>query len=203
MSNILSCHNLDLQINNKTLFSNFGVTLFPGSIIHLVGPNGYGKTSLLRIIAGIKKCEKGIITFGGMNIEELEKPYSNYIGHNIGVKEDLTVLENLTIFAKLHGSALALQVALHYFDLLDFIDQKLYSLSEGNKKKVALARLLACHSDLWLLDEISSNLDSQNYELLCKILITKASSGGIIIMTSHNDIPIKNIVKIDIRDFYA
>lgn len=200
---ILSCSNLELKINDKSLFSNFGVTLFPGSIIHLVGQNGDGKTSLLRMIAGIAKCEKGIITLGGINVEELEKPYANYIGHNIGIKEDLTVLENLAIFAKLHGSMLALPGALHYFDLSEFMDQKLYSLSAGNKKKVALARLLACHSNLWLLDEISSNLDSQNYELLCKILITKASSGGIIIMTSHNDIPIKNIVKIDIRDFYA
>lgn len=203
MSKILSCHNLSLKIHDKILFSNFGLTLFPGSITHLMGANGSGKTSLLRIISGIQNNETGKIKFGGINVTELEKPYSNYIGHNIGIKEDLTTLENLEIFAKLHGSSLALASALHYFGLSELIDKKIYSLSAGNKQKVALARLLSCHADLWLLDEISTNLDSTNHELLCKILITKASSGGIIIMTSHNEIPIQNLIKVDIKDFYG
>lgn len=200
---VLSCNDLALKINNKFLFSKFGITLFPGSILHLQGHNGSGKTSLLRMLSGVLKRDSGYITLGGLDILEIKKPYANYIGHNNGLKEDLTVLENLTIFAKLHKSELALPSALHYFSLTELIDQKLYNLSAGNKQKVALARLLACHANLWLLDEVSSYLDKQNSELLWNIISTKANNKGIIIITSHSDIPIKNVIKIDMRDFHV
>lgn len=198
---ILSCKDLSFFTEEKTLFSRLGFSLFPGSIFHLRGKNGSGKTSLLRMMAGIQNPSSGTITIGGISLTGFEKPYANYIGHNNGVKEDLTVFENIKIFAQLYDSESAVSSAIHYFGLIETLDKKVHSLSAGNKQKVALARLFCCNSNFWFLDEIDSHLDKENKNLLYNIIATKANNGGIIIMTSHQKIEMKNIMFIDIEDF--
>lgn len=198
---ILSCENLCLNVADVNVFSNLSVSLMRGSISHLVGANGSGKTSLFRMIAGIQPITSGSVKIDEVEISEIRKPYLNYIGHNTGLRDDLTILENIMLFSSLYDSTEILESALYYFGIIEQQDQKLYNLSAGNKQKVALARLMACNADLWLLDEVDSHLDEENRALLYNLISTKANNGGIILMTSHRDIGVKNITKINIEDF--
>ncbi|MBP7189861.1 MAG: heme ABC exporter ATP-binding protein CcmA [Rickettsiaceae bacterium] len=198
---ILSCENLSLDIDGVSIFKNLSFSVVNGSITHIIGKNGCGKTSLFRMISSIQPPTSGAIKIDGVEISEIEKPYVNYMGHNIALKDDLTILENIRLFSALYNSEEMIQSALYYFGIIELQDQKLYNLSAGNKQKVALARLMSCSSDLWLLDEVDSHLDEENRALLYNLIATKANNGGIILMTSHRDILIKNITKIDIEDF--
>lgn len=199
---MLICDHISLKAANKIIFSTLSFGLLPGSITYLQGRNGSGKSSLLRMISGIQKPDSGLISLFGYNINNIEKPYANYIGHNTGIKDELTVLENIKLWAKLYGSEIMIQAALHYFGLTNYIDTKAYTLSAGNRQKIALVRLLSCESDLWLLDEVDAHLDKQNKVLLNNAISSKASNGGIIILTSHNKSEFKGATNIDMEDFY-
>ena len=188
---MLTCYNLSLEVDNEILFQNLSFTCFSGGILFIKGKNGSGKTSLLRMIAGIQN-HTGEITFFKNKIEYLEKPYALYIGHKTGIRTDLTVIQNLSFWSKMYGSELMLEASVRYWDLYDVLEVECYKLSAGNQKKVALAKLLCCHSNLWLLDEIDSNLDSTNLHLLQNLLRTKMETGGIVIVTSHNSIGVEN-----------
>lgn len=198
---MLICNDISLNASGKQIFCGAGFTLFPNSISYLRGSNGSGKSSLLRMIAGIQKPSFGAISFFGYDINNIEKPFANYIGHNIGIKDELTVLENIKIWAQLYDSESLISAALYYFGLMEIMDTKAYTLSAGNRQKIALARLLSCESDLWLLDEVDAHLDAQNRALLNNAIISKASNGGIVIITSHAKPEFKNVIDIDMEDF--
>lgn len=202
---IVTADNITFRALDKTIFSNLGITLLPSSITHLKGDNGSGKTSLLKILCGLQKPHSGSVKFGKKqyHIEQFQKPFAHYIGHNIAIKDNLTILENIEFFAHLYNSELTILSALQYFGLIDIMHHKAYSLSAGNKQKIALARLMCCHSHFWLLDEVDSHLDEQNNSLLNNMIITKANNGGVIIMTSHNELPFKNKIDLNIEDFHA
>ena len=200
---MISLHSVSFALENKELFSNLSMTLLPSSIVYLKGQNGSGKTSLMRMLAGIQKPSKGMITVGkeDQDIALLPKPYCTYIGHKTGVKQELSVLENIEIWAKAYNSAELINAAIVYFNLDEIIHKKCYELSAGNQKKVALARLIACQSRLWLLDEVDTNLDKKNQQLLLNLIVTHADSGGIIFLTSHNEPEIKSAQVLDISEY--
>ena len=178
---MLSIHGLTCLVDSKLLFKNLGVTLLPGAILHLTGANGSGKTSLLRMIAGI--CAPS---------SNYTPPVSMlYIGHNLGLKKDLSVLENLQFWTKVYESEERLRSAVHYFALEAVLMTKCYRLSAGMQKRVALAKLLACDAKIWLLDEPEVNLDVESRMLLNNLIVSKANTGGIIITTSHAQMTIK------------
>ncbi len=200
---IVTAENLSFKIDDKIIFANLGISLFPGSITHLKGSNGSGKSSLLKILCGLQQPNSGSVKLGKRyNILDISKPFANYIGHNIGVKDDLTVLENIEIFARLYESEITIPSTLHYFGLMDIMNEKAYNLSAGNRQKIALARLLCCHTGLWLLDEVDSHLDEKNRTLLHNVIATKANNGGVIIITSHQELTFKNVIELNIEDFH-
>lgn len=201
---MLSLNAISINTNKKSLIKDISISFLPSSIVYLKGENGSGKTSLLRIIAGIQKASSGQITAGKNNtpIEEFSKPYCAYVGHKTGIKPELTVFENIYFWAKIADSAEATHAAIFYFRLEELAGAKCYELSAGQKQKVALARLMACSSSrIWLLDEVENNLDTENKQLLNNLIISKADSGGIIIASSHNEPSIKSALIIDLKDY--
>lgn len=200
---MLTSNQITLSINNNVVFSNISLTFLPSSITYITGPNGSGKTSLLRMFAGIQKPSGGYLSFGKKAVmqKSIPKPYCVYIGHHNALKLELTVLENLLPWAGFYNSQQAIAAALHFFKLTEQVNRKCYELSAGNKQKVALARLLVCHSKLWLLDEVDQSLDQQNRELLDQMIISKADTGGIIIMTTHEKPRIKTATILNMTDY--
>jgi heme exporter protein A len=196
---ILTIENLSLQYDKKQIFAPISLSLLPGSIVFLSGKNGSGKTSFLRMIAGIIALQgEGRILINDIPISELPKPYLNFIEHQIAVLDHLTILENLEFWSVAYGSEIMIPSALSYFKLTEMMDQKSSELSAGNKKKVALARLACCDSDLWLLDEVEVNLDEENRALLYNMIAIKANNGGIVIISSHTKPPFENMISISL-----
>ncbi len=184
---MLSLH----QLQFKNLF-DLNITFLPSSITYIKGANGCGKSSLLRMIAGIMQPSSGNIYYRNRNINNIAKLYCTYIGHNLGLKSEMTVFENLKFWSEIYNSAETLYAAIHYFKLHDLLDKKCYSLSSGMQKIVAIARLIACQSDLWLLDEVDTNLSKENRDLLNNLIVMKTNSGGIVLLSSHLESSIKS-----------
>lgn len=189
---MLSFHQLKFSIYQKKLFDNLSITFLNSAITYVKGANGCGKTSLLRMIAGIMQPNSGNIFYKNLNINNIAKPYCTYIGHNLGLKLEMTVFENLKFWSEIYNSVETLDAAIHYFKLYDLLDEKCYTLSSGLQKVVALARLIACQSDLWLLDEVETNLSKENRDLLNNLIVMKANSGGIVLLSSHTENHIKS-----------
>ncbi|ABE04170.1 heme ABC transporter ATP-binding protein CcmA [Rickettsia bellii] len=189
---MLSFHQLKFNIYQKQLFDNLSITFLDSAITYIKGANGCGKTSLLRMIAGIMQPSNGNIFYKNLNINNIAKPYCTYIGHNLGLKLEMTVFENLKFWSEIYNSVETLDAAIHYFKLYDLLDEKCYTLSSGLQKVVALARLIACQSDLWLLDEVETNLSKENRDLLNNLIVMKANSGGIVLLSSHTENHIKS-----------
>ncbi len=196
---MLSFEQLTLVINKKTIFANINMTFLPSSIVYLQGANGCGKTSLLRIIANIQNPTSGNIFYRSLNYKYLKKPYCNYIGHNLGLKSQITVLEHLMFWSEVYDSLETLESSICHFKLYDILHEKCYSLSAGNQKKVALTKLIACQSNLWLLDEVDVNLDQDSKESLYNLIISKANNGGVIFIASHSNINIKTAQTINLE----
>lgn len=201
---MLTVNKIALNTPDSNVFSNIAISFLPSSITYLRGLNGSGKTSFLRILAGIQKPSSGEILYGKTQIpiENIPKPYCLYIGHNNAIKPEMSVVENILIWARLYDCTEAVDAAVHFFQLNPIAHKKCYELSAGNKQKVALSRLLACKSNIWLLDEADNNLDKENKELLDRLIISKADSGGIILLTTHDDQPrIKSASYMNMHDY--
>jgi heme exporter protein A len=193
-----------LTINNISLSKCFNVslTLFPSSIMIIRGKNGVGKSSFLRMIANIQKPQTGQILLDNIELDHLQKPYAVYIGHRLGIKDEFTTIENLRFASQLYNSEAMVIPAMQYFGLRDVADKKAYTLSAGNRQKLAIARLLCCNANLWLLDEIETHLDENNMSLVHNAIIAKANNGGIVIMSSHHKSNFRNAVQIDLDETY-
>ena len=200
---MLSLQSLSFITQNQEIFKNISMTLFPSSIVYLKGKNGSGKTSLLRMLAGIQKPTEGSIRYGRelALIDNFDKPYCTYIGHKTGLKQELTVKDNLKYWAQLYNSEELLDAAIIYFQLQEYAHKKCYELSAGNQKKIALSKLIVCQSKFWLLDEIDTNLDEENKKLLINLIVTQADSGGIVFISSHNEPEIKTAQTINMSDY--
>lgn len=201
----ISCNNLSFFSSNISLFKNLSFSLLPGCIVHVIGANGSGKTSLLKMIAGIiPTANESKILIDGCNIVDLEdkRPYINYIGHDLGLNNQLTVFDNIRFWSEVYSSAQLIDAAINYLELGDILELKCSKLSAGMQKRVSIARLLACNSKIWLLDELDSNLDFKTKMILANIINIKKNSGGVIIFTSHSEkLYISDYIKINLEDF--
>lgn len=194
---------LDLECvrGDLLLFSGLNFLLEPGELLHVKGANGSGKTTLLRTVCGLSLPESGEIQWGGLLIRkqgDLFRDQLTYIGHQNGVKDDLTVLENLRIATMLSGdrhSEDRLIDALVQIGLGERIDLPAKMLSQGQRRRVSLARLLLSQSKLWILDEPYTALDVAVIAVLQQVIAQHLQSGGMVLLTTHQDVDIEGVVK--------
>jgi heme exporter protein A len=176
---------------DRTLFCDLAFDLEAGELLHLKGENGSGKTTLLRALAGLFLPESGEIRWHGENIRRLREEYSRhllYLGHLNGIKGDLTAVENLRIAAVLDGFRLTESRAwevLGEIGLRGHEDLPSKHLSQGQKRRVALARLLVNRASLWILDEPFTALDVAAVQLLQEVIRRHIDNGGLAVVTTH------------------
>jgi len=201
---MLTVQNLSLFKDDKKIFSDLGFSIGLNSALIIKGRNGCGKSSLLKIIAGIAKPSSGKILWGGEDVENFRADFngdSQFIGHKNFLEQELTVLENLRFYTKLSDTEIALQSGLSFFGLMNFSDQKVKKLSAGWQKKVMLARLLCCPATVWFLDEPSNNLDKDSSRKLLGLLETRIGEGGLVIIATHDEIFFDLGPRLNLEDF--
>lgn len=177
------------------LFENLHLEVGAGQLLQIEGPNGSGKTSLLRILAGLTLPEDGEVSWNGTPIRRQRSEYAmalHYIGHQAALKSGLTVSENLRFNAGLMGGR-NIAAALETIGIHGHADQHAHTLSAGQQRRTALARLLLRPAPLWILDEPYTALDVAGVELVTKLIKTHVDGGGIVIMTSHQPIPLPGL----------
>ncbi len=185
---MLSVENLSFYRNDQKIFADLGFSLFLNSALIITGKNGSGKTSLLKIIAGVFKESSGKILWDDQNIEDFRGDFNGdlqFLGHKNFLKQELTVIENLRFYADLTDSKMLLSSALKVFGLEEFADKKTKELSVGWQKRAMLAKLIACPATIWVLDEPTVNLDLQGKKIFCDLVKTKISNKGIVIIATH------------------
>ncbi|QKM65734.1 cytochrome c biogenesis heme-transporting ATPase CcmA [Polynucleobacter tropicus] len=192
----LSVRSLTCVRGERTLFTNLDLQVTSGEWLHIRGENGIGKTSLLRILAGLSKPATGEILWGNQSIFEDPSQYHRdllFLGHRDSLKEDLTAFENLSIATALDGVAVSdkeILQSLHRFGLRGREELPVNCLSAGQKRRVLLARLLLRKAKLWILDEPFNALDVNAVEMLSKLIAEHIANDGIAILTSHQTISI-------------
>lgn len=187
---MLTINNLTLVKEGRKIFSDLGFSVGPGAVLIVSGKNGVGKTSLLKIIAGISKATSGNIMWSEQDVENFRDDFNGdlqFIGHKNFLKQELTVAENLKFYARLADTEIALPAALNFFRLHELSDVKVKKLSAGWQKRVMLAKLLACPATIWLLDEPFANLDREGKFLLKGLIQTRIKENGLVILTSHDE----------------
>ena len=201
---MLTIDNLSLFKDDKKIFSALGFSVSINSALIIRGRNGCGKTSLLKIIAGISDATSGRILWGGEDVKNFRADFNGdtqFIGHKNFLKPELTAFENLRFYSKLSDTEMALDSALNFFELQNFADEKIKKLSAGWQKRVMLAKLLACPATIWLLDEPSNNLDKDGKEKLYGLIKTRIKEDGLVIMTTHDEMFFDLGHRLNLEDF--
>ena len=189
---LLETRQLSCIRNDRTLFERLDLSLDAGEMLVVEGPNGCGKTSLLRILTGLRLADSGAVLWRGEAIDRLAGDYYEqvaYIGHHDGVKYELSCLENLRL-ARAMGipTSTDLDDVLERVNLYAYGDSEVGSMSAGQKRRLALARLLATESLLWILDEPFTSLDRASMALFSDLFEQQLQRGGLIVVTSHHEI---------------
>lgn len=193
---MLDVVDLECRRGDRRLFSDLCFSLPAGTLLHVRGRNGSGKTTLLRALCGLLAREAGQICWRGEDIAALGEDYRRemlYFGHLNGIKSDLNGIENLRVAATLDGDQVAdeaLWDALGRMGLAGYEDLPTKVLSQGQKKRVALARLLVSRAPLWILDEPFSALDTDAVVLLGSLIADHVAGGGLVVLTTHQEVPL-------------
>lgn len=180
---MLAITDLSFERYFEPVFEPLSFTLDKGELLLVTGANGSGKTTLLQLLAGLLSATEGQIL--------LQQP-ALYAGHKVAIKDDLSVLENIRFMLQFMGRRESVTVTekdlAEAVGLTPVAQQHGRTLSAGQRKRCAMARLLFCDEQLWLLDEPYSNLDQDGAELLNKILQAHLRSGGACVMTTHGSL---------------
>jgi len=187
----LSARNLACVRSGREVFAGLNFSLASGEALLVVGRNGAGKSSLLRMIAGLVRVAAGEVTLEGGEPELTLAEQAHYVGHLDGIKPALSVKENLEFWARyLAGPAAATtpEEALEALALTNLAGLPAAYLSAGQKRRLSLARVVAVKRPIWLLDEPTSALDTATQERLSGLLRAHLAAGGIVLAATHGPI---------------
>jgi heme exporter protein A len=203
---LLELHNLACERDERWLFARLNAAFAEGQVVQVLGPNGSGKTTLLRILAGVAREYIGDILWCGQSVRSVAWEFAQdllYVGHLPGIKKPLTTLENLRWYAALQGGVADDELihALEQVNLSGYQDTPCFQLSAGQARRVALARLYFSRARLWILDEPFTALDKSGIAKLESLLAAHAQAGGLVLVTSHQDIAIENLHILDLEEF--
>ena len=193
---MLSARGLTCVRGDRPLFRGLDLAVEPGAWLHVRGANGSGKTSLLRLLAGLAQPEAGDIRWRGEPIAATAQDYRRemlFLGHHAAVKDELSAAENLTLAAQLDGAVLSdadTMAALRRFGLAGREHLPVRFLSAGQKRRALLARLVTRKARLWVLDEPFTALDAPAVELLGACVADHLAGGGMAVVTSHQAVPL-------------
>jgi heme exporter protein A len=193
-TSILEVSQLGCVRGDRRLFSGLDLSVSAGTFVQLTGPNGSGKTSLLRILCGLLAPAEGEVIWEGANIRSLGEEYFTsvtYLGHRHGVKDELSAIENLRISNALNGISVSNQRAREVLGQMGLAGRESLParlLSEGQRRRVGLARLLVCDTKLWLLDEVMTSLDKGAVVLVRSLIENHLAGGGIAIVATHQEL---------------
>ncbi|MCP1726818.1 heme exporter protein A [Natronospira proteinivora] len=190
----LRAHGLEIWRGETCLFHDFSLNLQAGETVWLRGPNGIGKTTLMRVLLGLSHPEAGEISWCGRSREvdlEAFRREVAWLGHQTGIRGELTPRENLAAWQPLmgHSSECSLTDALSAVGLSQRADQPCQTLSAGQNRRVAMARLLMDGARLWFLDEPLTSLDAQGQDLIGQLVASHRAAGGAALVSSHQPLP--------------
>lgn len=192
----LTVRGLSVRRGERILFRDLAFRLTAGEAIALTGANGSGKTSLLRVIAGLLQAESGDVVFeGAVEAETARHESVHLLGHADGLKGGRTALEELCFQAAwLGGGDEGVARAIDQLSLSPLLDLEVRRLSAGQRRRLALARLIAAPRPLWLLDEPMAPLDTARRALLAGMMQDHLAGGGLILAAVHDPLPISATV---------
>lgn len=205
---LLELRQVSCERDERQLFARLNLQAHPGDVIQILGPNGSGKTTLLRALAGINNDFTGEVLWNGRSLPEVAWEYSQsllYIGHLPGIKKALSPLENLRWYAAISGtdSRSAIYNALDAVGLYGYEETPCYQLSAGQLRRVALARLYFSQARLWILDEPFTAIDKRGAAQLETRFAQHAQQGGVILLTSHQDLALSSLKHLNLLDYQA
>ncbi|MGF1775774.1 cytochrome c biogenesis heme-transporting ATPase CcmA [Vibrio nomapromontoriensis] len=190
---MLEVINLTAIRDERVLFENLSFSLQTGDLVQIEGRNGTGKTTLMRIVAGLGDREDGEIRWNSETIESNREEYHQallFLGHQTGVKRELTAFENLKFYQSIHAPNTTSDQIFHALTQVGLAgreDVPVAQLSAGQQRRVALARLWLSEQPLWILDEPLTAIDKQGVKVLEDLFLAHANKGGIVMLTTHQD----------------
>jgi heme exporter protein A len=178
---------------DRHVLKGVSLGLGPRQLLHVSGPNGAGKTTLLRVVCGLLRPEQGVVSWLGQSIRGVRAEYQAalaYASHEPALKADLTALENLrfAVGLKRRVTVSELRASLDQTGVAACADLPARVLSAGQRRRVAMARVLAMGASLWLLDEPFTNLDAAGTDLLRSLLQSHVEKGGLALVVAHHDL---------------
>ena len=178
---------------DRHVLKGVSLNLRPRQLLHLSGPNGTGKTTLLRVVCGLLRPEQGLVSWLGKSILSVSAEYQAalaYASHEPALKADLTALENLrfAVGLKRRVTTGELRASLDQTGVAACADLPARVLSAGQRRRVAMARVLAMSASLWLLDEPFTNLDAAGSDLLRSLLQSHVERGGLALVVAHHEL---------------
>jgi heme exporter protein A len=196
-NSLLSVNQLACYRGERLLFDALCFQLNAGELLQITGANGSGKTTLLRLLTGLYPLQKGDIRWCGKTIYANREAYQQqmyYLGHSLGVKHELTVLENLQLnWRKPMRIMNQVDVVLTKLDLIHYKNELCRHLSRGQRQRLALAQLMLSDALLWILDEPFASLDQVATTLLQQIFVEKLQTQGAILFTSHQPLTLTTL----------
>lgn len=194
--NGLSGRRIHVWRGDRHVLRGVDIDVLPGEVVHVAGPNGTGKTTLLRVLAGLLPAEEGTVGWRGRPIRDDRDEFNTqmaYLGHENALKGDLTAFENLRYSVGIRRALAAEEIerTLDHLGILRCRDLPARVLSAGQRRRLAMSRILLLGASLWVLDEPFTNLDVSGVELFSALIGDHVAAGGMSVLAAHQglDVP--------------